>query len=125
MINNSDQSTKEYSIICALEDIIDAIYSGKSHDYGLIYIKDNNSYLQKSSKSAGYGCNYFDKKGFEYEEIIANYQAIKILDPNNRLLMLLKQILGDRFVSFLDDRCKLINGEKIFTIDLNNNITKK
>lgn len=124
LINASFSKNNDYIVICRIEDIIDSIYSGESHDNGLRYIKDNNSYLQKSFKSSGHGCDYFNKNGYDFEEIIANYQTIKIIDPNNRLFILLKQILGDRFVSFLDDRCETINGEKSFKIDLNNNIKK-
>lgn len=114
----------ESFIICQIEDIIDSLYSGKLHTQGLTHIKDNNSLPQKSSKGAGHGCTYFDETGLEFEEILADYQAIKMIAPNNRLFILLKQILGDSFVSFLDDRCRLINGENIIEIEFDNNINK-
>ena len=42
------------------------------------YLKDNNSYLQKAPRSAGHGCDYFNKNGYDFEEIIADYQAIGV-----------------------------------------------
>ena len=75
----------------------------------------------KSKKSSGHGCDYFNKTGFEFEEIIADYQAIKLTDPNNEMFMLLKQILGNNFVSFLDKRCGVINGKKATGSELYNN----
>lgn len=122
--NTNIENDCDYFIICKIEDIIDSIYSGKSHTQGLIYIKDNNSYPKKSSKSAGHGCEYFEKTGYEFEEIIANYQAIKMIAPNNQLFLLLKQILGDDFVSFLDERCQLIIGQKPQIVENNNNVNK-
>lgn len=122
---NQNLSINDYFIICRIEDIIDSIYAGESYDYGLKYLKDNNSYLEKSPRSAGHGCDYFNKTGYEFEEIIANYQAIKMLAPNNQIFILLENILGDKFVAFLEDRCEFINGKKVFELDHNNNIIKK
>ena len=121
-INTNDN---EYFIISKIEDIIDSLYSGKSHDYGLRSIKDNDSYVEKSEKSAGHGCEYFETTGYEFEEILANYQAIKLISPNNDLFLLLKQILGTSFIEFLEKRCKKINGEQVDNLDINNNISKK
>lgn len=42
----------------------------------------------------------------ETEEIIADYQAINLIDLNNKYFLLLKQILGENFVAFLDSRCR-------------------
>lgn len=123
--NNDLQSDNDYFIICKIEDIIDSIYGGESYDRGLMYLKDNNSYLQKAPRSAGHGCDYFNKNGYDFEEIIADYQTIKMLAPNNQIFILLKQILGNKFVAFLEDRCEIINGKKVFGLDSNNNIIKK
>ena len=125
-INTSSiENDNEYFIISKIEDIIDSLYSGKSHDYGLRSIKDNDSYVEKSEKSSGHGCEYFETTGYEFEEILANYQAIKLISPNNDLFLLLKQILGTSFIEFLEERCKKINGEQVDNLDINNNISKK
>lgn len=121
---NQNQSKDNYFIIIKIEDIIDSLYGGKSHDQGLRYTKDNESYTEKSTQTAGHGCDYFSKTGYDFEEILANYQAIKMIAPNNDLFLLLKQILGKEFIVFLDERCRLINGVETFDIDINNNITK-
>lgn len=122
--NRLIETNCEYSIICKLEDIIDSIYSGKSHTSGLAYLKDNNNLPKKASKSAGHGCEYFNKTGYEFEEIIADYQAIKLIAPDNQLFMYLQQILGNDFISFLDNTCLLINGQSIIN-ERSNNINKK
>lgn len=114
----------ELSIISKLEDIVDAITRGKSHDIGLHYEIDDNHTFRKTTKSAGHGCEYFDIPGREFEEIIANYQTINIIDPDNALFNILKTILGSEFINFLDNRCQLMNGCKII-LENNNNFHKK
>lgn len=113
----------EFSVISHLEDIVDALVSGKSHDLGLYYEIDSNHIGQKATRSAGHGCKYYMVPGAEFEEIIANYQAINLIDPQNELFNILKSILGDDFISFLDNRCQQMNSSKI-TIENNNNIRK-
>ena len=125
--NNSEAmpylpNVNEFSVISHLEDIVDALVGGKSHDLGLYYKIDSNHNVQKVSQSAGHGCEYYTVPGAEFEEIIANYQAINLIAPQNKLFNVLKLILGDDFISFLDNRCKQMNSSKI-TIE-NNNIRK-
>lgn len=128
---NNNQSIKlisnnliELSIINNLEDIVDAITGGKSHDMGLHYEIDGNHIIQKTTKSAGHGCEYFGIPGRCFEELIANYQTINLIDPNNELFKILKTILGSKFIHFLDNRCQLMNGSKMI-LENNKNIHKK
>ena len=123
-ITTSSPEEIELLIIHELEDIVDALESGEPHDFGFHYTSDNNHIVQKSVKSAGHGCEYFSDTANEFEEILANYQSIKLLDPDNELFNLLNKILGNDFVSFLDDRCKQINSTKIINNRINNNINK-
>lgn len=112
-ITSVPQST-QFDIIGRIEGIIDAIYDGQSFTQGLCFIKDNNSIAIKSKKASGHGCKYFYDTGYQFEEILADYQAIKLTDPNNDLFALLKEIIGDKFVSFLDQRCREMCGYLIF-----------
>ena len=123
--NDCLERKHDYSIICHIEDIIDSIYGGKSHDYGLTYIKDYNNFPQKSSKSAGHGCEYYTIPGNDFEEIIADYQAINLIAPQNDLFNIMKSILGDDFIAFLDNRCQMINGEKLIEQKIEDNTIKK
>ena len=101
----------QLNIIQKIEDIVDSIYDGKSFTQGLVSIKDNNNIASKAQKTAGHGCEYFSNSGFQFEEILANYQTIKLTDPNNELFVLLKNILGAEFIFFLDQRCNEICGQ--------------
>ena len=93
-----------------------------SHDLGLCYEIDSSHNIQKTIETAGHGCKYYAIPGFELEEIIANYQSINLIDPDNELFNLFKSILGSDFISFLDNRCQQMNsnGKNIE----NNNILK-
>ena len=124
-INNAQQEpqTSQLNLIGKIEDIIDSIYDGQSFSYGVVYVKDINSNAIKAQKTAGHGCEYFSDSGYQFEEILADYQAIKLTDPNNELFVLLKSILGTEFVAFLDQRCNKICGQ-ISKIEVNN-ISKK
>ena len=90
-----------------IEDIIDAIYSGKAIDGGIMDIKDNNTIVENAPKmAAGHGESYYQNSEVrQFEEIIANYMDIKLTDPNNKLFSTLNTILGQEFVTFLDKRC--------------------
>ena len=121
-----EPQTSQYDLISMIEDIIDSIYDGQSFSHGLVSIKDNNSIAIKAQKTAGHGCEYFSNSSYQFEEILANYQAIKLTDPNNELFILLKNILGTEFISFLDQRCNEICGQKFINQKfINNNISKK
>ena len=128
--NNSNQTNTpsdaeiQLSVLLELEDIVDALVSGESHDLGLHYEIDDNHIVQKSEKSAGHGREYYANTGNEFEEILANYQSIMLLDPNNELFSMLKNILGHEFVEFLDDRCEQMNSTKIINKSINNKIDK-
>ena len=119
-----DDSMIFFTLIAMVEDIIDAITRGEANSNGLVYIKDNNHNPKKAHKSSGHGCDYFRENGNCYEEIIANYQAITLMDPDNKLFAILKDILGPDFVSFLDQRLNFINGIEIEK-EINNNNFKK
>ena len=128
-MNNDEQKlqmpqSSQLNLIGKIEDIIDSIYDGQSFSHGVVYIKDNNSNLIKAQKTAGHGCEYFSNSGYQFEEILANYQAIKLTDPNNELFVLLKSILGTEFITFLDQRCNEICGQ-IVKIEMDNYISKK
>ena len=101
----------QYTLICMLEDIVDSIYSGQSFSNGIHNVKDNNSFTNNSKKTAGHGCEYFFDISFRFEEILANYQAIKLIDPDNELFILLKNILGPELITLLDQRCCEICGQ--------------
>jgi hypothetical protein len=125
-MNNIKQEpqSSQFDLICKIEDIIDSIYDGQSFSHGVVSIKDNNSIAIKAQKTAGHGCEYFSNSSFQFEEIIADYQAIKLTDPNNELFILLKNILGTEFITFLEQRCNEICGQ-ISKIEISNNISKK
>lgn len=121
---HQEPQSSQLDSIRMIEDIVDSIYDGHSFSQGLVSINDIDSNVVKAAKTAGHGCEYFSNSGFQFEEILADYQAIKLTDPNNELFILLKNILGTEFISFLDQRCNEICGE-ISKIELNNNISKK
>ena len=116
--------TSKMNLISCIEDIIDSIYDGHSFSYGIKSIKDNNSIAIKAQIASGHGCDYFSYNGFQFEEILADYLAIKLTDPNNELFVLLKNILGIDFIDFLDQRCYEICGQ-MPKIETNSNISKK
>ena len=113
--NNFDKNTQQSSqsiqleLISFMEDIIDSLYDGESFSNGLTSIKDINSYALKSRGASGHGCAYFDRTNYQFEEILANYSAIKMIDSSNELFIILKRILGSEFVAFLDSRCEQIS----------------
>ncbi len=115
-IKQEPQST-EFNTITCIEGIIDSIMDGWSHTYGLTYQKENNYIAKKSKKSSGHSYEYFSNTHYQFEEILANYCAIKLTNPNNNLFEILKNIIGNEFVSFLDQRCS-----EICTSFLNKNI---
>ncbi len=122
-MNDAQQEpqSRQLDLIHMMEDIVDSIYDGQSFTYGLVSIKDNNSNAFKTKKTFGHGCEYFSSSDYQFEEILANYQAIKLIDPNNELFALLKNIIGNDFVSFLDERCCEMCGTSLKTkIDINN-----
>ena len=121
-IDKEDSSNQddEIRIITCIEDIIDAIYDGTSYDMGLRHVKDDKSLMEKAPKTPGHGCDYYQKKGYQFEEILANYQAINALDPNNQMFSMLKTIIGPEFTRFLDRRCQKIN-QPSKNIEINNN----
>lgn len=120
---NYEQYSNSIDIICKLEDIVDALYDGRSFSQGLVNIDDINSYPVKSKPASGHGCEYFHTTSFQFEEILADYQAIKLTDSKNELFVLLKDILGIKFICFLEQRSNEICG-KIPKIELNNSILK-
>lgn len=103
-------STKISSTVYKIEDIIDAIYSGKALDGGIVDIIDNYTIVEKAPKmTAGHGESYYQNSEVrQFEEIMANYMDIKLTDPNNKLFSTLNIILGEEFVAFLDKRCNAI-----------------
>ncbi len=115
-----EPQSNQLELIGMIEDIVDSIYDGQSFSQGIVSIKYNNSLVLKAEKTSGHGCEYYSNSSFQFEEILANYQAIKLTDPNNELFILLKNILGIEFVSFLDQRCNEICGQ-ISKIEINNN----
>lgn len=113
--NNELNSTHSphISIIEDIEDIIDSIYDGKSSTIGLTTIRNNERLSNKSQKSAGHGCQYFSITKYQFEELLADYQTIKLICPNDELFLLLKKILGEEFVAFLDKRCQEISNSSL------------
>lgn len=107
-----------------IQDMIDALTNGELCDFGLTYTKDLNTNIKKTEKSSGHGCEYFKNINMQFEEIIADYLAISIIDPDNKLFTLFKSVLGDDFVMFLDNRCKLITGSQP-EFDYNNDHKQK
>lgn len=122
-IANQEPFVLEFNLISKTEDIIDAIYDGKSFTQGLRVIKENTTNVIKAKKTVGHGCKFFSESNLQFEEILANYLALKLTDLDNKLFLYLKEILGKEFVSFLEQRCRKICGD-IPKININNNITK-
>lgn len=112
ILKSTEEEFIELSVIMSVEDIVDSITGGKVFDLGLNYSKDDNHIVQKTPRGAGHGCAYFRKTGYEFEEILAEYQAIKLVDPTNSLFNMLKTILGSEFICFLDNKCQVISGKK-------------
>ena len=119
---SKNETIIKFDTIGSLGDIIDAIFDGKSYDNGIVYEIDENHIAQKAPKTAGHGCEYFNSTNNNFEEVIANYLAIKLTDPNNELFVMLKNILGNEFVLFLEQRCNEISG---IYYTINNNLTMK
>ncbi len=126
-MNNVQQKPQhsQLDLIFLIEDIIDSIFDGQSASHGIVSIRDNETITIKAQKTAGHGCEYFANSSYQFEEILANYLAIKITDPNNEVFNLLKIILGTKFISFLDQRCNEICVQISKTEINNNNIYKK
>ena len=125
-INNvhKEPQHSQLFVIRLIEDIVDSIFDGQSFSHGIVSIRSNYEIAIRSQKAVGHGCEYFANSGYQFEEILANYQAIKLTDPNNELFDLLKNILGAEFISFLDQRCNEICGQ-ISKTEITNNIYKK
>lgn len=125
-MNNVEEEVIQFDSICKIEDIIDSIYDGQSFSHGVTNVKDDNNIAIKAQETAGHGCEYFSNRDYQFEEILADYQAIKLTDPNNELFTLLKNILGTEFINFLDQRCNEICGKiSLSKIEINNNIQRK
>ena len=103
----------DYETLCLIEDIIDAIFDGKSFEQGLTYLRNNDEIPITSTKTSGHGCQYYTSNNLQFEEVLADYQSIKLTNPNNELFDILKNILGKDFIIFLDLRCKIINRRNI------------
>ena len=108
---NKDSLNMELHLISLIEDIVDSIYNGESATRGLTYINNDDTNSFKVKKTNGHGCEYYTTNNYQFEEILANYQAIMLIDPNNELFVLLKNILGQDFISFLDQRCNEMCGK--------------
>lgn len=118
-------SMNKLDVFGKIEDIIDAISDGRSETYGLKYVPDPNKIVTKHKRADGHGCEYFGIKGAQLEEIVADWQAINLIDPHNQAFSLLKNLMGERFVSYLDQRCEHLNGiSNNYVMDTNNNIHK-
>lgn len=97
-------------VMAGIEDIIDALFDGEAFDRGLHHSANMDSIIVKSlHSSSGHGCKYFRDSKYNFEEILANYQAIKLVDPDNMFFAQLKFLLGEEFVSFLDEYCLRID----------------
>lgn len=121
--NVQSNKTNQLDTINRIEDIIDSIFDGWSHTYGLTYIRDNNHIGMESKKLSGHGCEYYFNSNYQFEEILANYQTIKLTNPDNDLFESLKNIIGDEFVSFLDQRCnEICTSFLIKDVNTNNDI---
>jgi len=119
--SNITQELIELSIIESIEDVIDAIYGGEAYDSGLYYEKNNNYISNESERTAGHGRNYYKDEYLQIEEIVAIYQTIKLIDPNNELFLLLTKILEEEFLLLLEYRCNEINNN----LNINDNTINK
>lgn len=111
-----DKSILELEAIRKLEDIIDALTSGMSHDKGLCFVKDTNSLAEKSMMGSGHGVQYFNTNDANvYVEIIADYGAIRNSEFREMLIGILRLSFGDELTEFLEENYqKLVGGLVLF-----------
>lgn len=99
---NDDNIICELQCYVAVEDIIDALTNGQSHDNGLCVITDINSIKEKSSLGAGHGIEYYADTNMIFPEIIANYSSIRNSEFKDKLFNSLTYCLGEDFMFFLE-----------------------
>jgi len=88
----------EYDTYLAIADILDAIYGGMYLDGMLV---DSNG--NKIRCTFGHGISYYrSKKSLVFDEIIANYSQIDKSPKRKEALQLLRGIVGDEFVNFIE-----------------------
>ena len=88
---------EKYSSLCALSDILDAIYKGRLSD-GLLKTKDN----QKIELPIGHGINYYNGEFSVFDEIMADYSQIIKDAEGSKLIGYLRYVAGDEFVDSLE-----------------------
>lgn len=121
-------------------DIIDAIYEGKVHDCGLVYIRDINTNSIKSPQFGGHGIDYYTGEGgyiedekinIAFMEILANIIPIIYRNDTNALNELITlfgsefietiynyyQELTKRLLNYQED---IIDKSSLYDIDKNN-----
>ena len=101
MLTNTIMRTK-YSNICIISDILDSITSG---EYGSFMLKDKDG--NKLNCLFGHGAAYYrNDKYIIFNEMIANYSALKKLDNSEESIILLQQLTSSDFVNMLENYYK-------------------
>ena len=120
----------EYNnILCELrciqmfEDIIDSLTKGTSSDKGLCFIKDENSFVEKSNVSAGHNSDYYQNQDNIFIEIIAEYSAIRKTEFKDKFFQLLGYVLGNEFMLFLEEYYRQLVSNN-FEINIEDTIKK-
>lgn len=94
----------DYDAFISIGDIIDAITSGKFK--GNVLKNDENQVI---SSAYGHGIRYYSRNDdseslhFKFTEMIANYSAIIKSKNSEKIIVLLRDIVGDELVDMLDD----------------------
>ncbi len=122
-VTNIDNDMIELDLDSHIQDILDALVGGSGFDYGITYIKDDNSLANKSGRICGHGEDYYKIQGKIYREILANYAALTLINPNYKYFVQLKMILGEPLVELLDNEVNKYFSSNIEKVD-NNNIRK-
>lgn len=114
--NIDTNEIRKLKIYNAIEDILDAISDGAIVKDGLMSIDAKNQVNSFKLKGTfGHGSDYYQKTNYQFEEILANYLAIKLLEPNDKYFLILQSLIGEEFIKFLDrkicDVCNIYKNE--------------
>lgn len=88
----------EFGSFMAIGDIIDAIYLGELKSGTLT---NNNG--EKIKRTAGHGISYYSNDDHGFDEMIANFSSIIKSNESQKILNLLKDIVGEELFNMLSE----------------------